>query len=130
VSAAPYDKELRGVLFRNTAKRDGKRDADYRGHIQIAGLDYWLDAWLNTSKGGIQYLSLSAKVKAHQPGSRRTDDKATTACAPPPPVRAATPEDERLAAQAAEARRRFENPEPMSPGTASLVAALAGKLRV
>ena len=58
-----YDNELRGVLFRNSAKRDGKQDADYRGNIQVNGVEFWLDAWLATSKDGTKYMQLRAKPK-------------------------------------------------------------------
>lgn len=55
-----YDNEMRGVLFQNDRKREGKKDADHRGHLQIAGVKYWVDAWEN-EKDGKRYLSLKLK---------------------------------------------------------------------
>lgn len=60
---AQYDNNLKGVLFKNEDKRDGKRDADYRGHCEISGVQYWLDAWINSSKDGKKYMSLQFKPK-------------------------------------------------------------------
>jgi hypothetical protein len=58
-----YDNELRGALFRNGSQRDGKSDPQYRGRITIAGVEYWLDAWLATSKAGDRYMQLKARPK-------------------------------------------------------------------
>ena len=49
-----YDNERRGVLFKNQTTCDGKRDPDYRGRITIGGTEFWLDAWLETSKDDIR----------------------------------------------------------------------------
>jgi hypothetical protein len=62
-----YDNERRGVLFRNTRKRDGKRDPDYTVNATINGVEYWLDGWLDTPKGGgDKYLSLKFREKEQQ----------------------------------------------------------------
>lgn len=53
-----------GVLFKNEKKREGKHDADYQGNITIDGRDYWLNAWINTSKDGTKkYMALKARIK-------------------------------------------------------------------
>lgn len=53
-----------GVLFKNEKKREGKHDADYQGNITIDGKDYWLNAWINTSKDGTKkYMALKARIK-------------------------------------------------------------------
>ena len=63
-----YDNELRGVLFKNKAKREGKQDADYRGKATVGGVDYWLDAWINEPKaGGDKFMSIRFKAKDEQP---------------------------------------------------------------
>lgn len=56
--------ENSGVLFKNEKKREGKKDADYQGQISIGGQEYWLNAWINTSKdGGKKYMALKANIK-------------------------------------------------------------------
>lgn len=72
-----YDNTNRGVLFKNEDKQS-ERHADYRGSINIDGKEFWLDAWLKTSKQGKKFMSLSIKPKMareHAGGSRN----------PPPP---------------------------------------------
>lgn len=59
---AEYDNELRGVLFRNEHKRPDKKDADYRGRATVAGVEYWLDAWVNDGQKG-KYMSIKFKAK-------------------------------------------------------------------
>ena len=62
-----YDNNQRGVLFRNKEKRDGKKDADYRGNATVEGVEYWLDAWVNEPKsGGDKFLSVKFKAKEQQ----------------------------------------------------------------
>ena len=58
-----FDNELRGALFKNTEKRDGKKDPDYRGKIQIAGRVFWLDCWINQAKDGSKYMAITATPK-------------------------------------------------------------------
>jgi hypothetical protein len=60
--ATEYDNTNRGALFKNTEKEDSKH-ADYRGEINVNGEEFWLNAWLKTSKKGAKYLSLSLKPK-------------------------------------------------------------------
>lgn len=59
---AEYDNTNRGALFKNDKKEDEKHP-DYRGSINVAGKDYYIDAWLKTSKAGAKYMSLSVKPK-------------------------------------------------------------------
>jgi uncharacterized protein (DUF736 family) len=57
-----YDNANRGALFRN---QDHAQETDplYRGTINVAGVEYFLSAWLKTSKAGERYMSLSVKRK-------------------------------------------------------------------
>jgi uncharacterized protein (DUF736 family) len=57
-----YDNTNRGALFRNEDKQ-ADTHADYRGSINIGGQEFWLDAWIKTSKKGTKYMSLSVKPK-------------------------------------------------------------------
>jgi hypothetical protein len=52
----------RGVLFKNVDKESSKH-ADYKGNINVNGEEFWLDAWINVSKAGAKYMSLSIKPK-------------------------------------------------------------------
>ena len=62
-----YDNNQRGVLFRNNDKRPDKKDPDYRGNATVEGVEYWLDAWLNTNKtDGSKYMALKFKAKEKQ----------------------------------------------------------------
>ena len=58
-----YDNTNRGVLFKNEDKC-GEKDPDYKGNINVAEDDYWLSAWIKTSKEGKKYMSLSVQPKA------------------------------------------------------------------
>jgi len=53
-----YDDTNRGVLFKVTDKKKEK-SPDYNGSINIEGTERWLSGWINTSKAGNKYLSLS-----------------------------------------------------------------------
>jgi hypothetical protein len=58
-----YDNTDKGALFKNNDKTDDKH-ADYRGTINVDGVEYWLNAWVKVSKKGTKFLSLSIKPKA------------------------------------------------------------------
>jgi len=62
-----YNNELKGVLFRNDKKQSDKHP-DYKGNVQVAGVKYWLSAWINERKDGNgKYMSLSLQPKeGHQ----------------------------------------------------------------
>lgn len=57
-----YDNTNRGVLFKNEDKESDSH-ADYRGNINIDGKEFWLNAWIKTSKKGQKFMSLSVKPK-------------------------------------------------------------------
>lgn len=54
-----YDKTNRGTLFKNNRKGSEKH-ADYTGKLNVAGVDYWISAWLKDGKIG-KFMSLSVK---------------------------------------------------------------------
>jgi uncharacterized protein (DUF736 family) len=62
MTMSDYDNTDRGALFRNDDKTDEKHP-DYRGNLNVGGTEYWLSAWLKTSKNGVRYMSLSIKAK-------------------------------------------------------------------
>jgi hypothetical protein len=57
-----YDNTNRGALFRNR-QHEQDTDPSYTGTINVGGTDYWLSAWLKTSKAGEKFMSLSVKPK-------------------------------------------------------------------
>jgi uncharacterized protein (DUF736 family) len=79
-----YDDTNRGVLFRNDRK-ESDRHPDYKGSINVEGVEYWLSAWLKESKTGTKFMSLSvnpkqpsahheAKANGYQPQQVPDDD--------------------------------------------------------
>lgn len=71
-----YDNTNRGTLFKNE-KKESDSHADYNGSINIEGEEYWLNAWIKTSKSGSKFMSLSVKQKqarATKPASRPSSD--------------------------------------------------------
>jgi uncharacterized protein (DUF736 family) len=57
-----YDNNNRGSIFKNDRKDDAKFP-DYKGSINVDGIDYWLSAWIKVSKDGQKFMSLSVKNK-------------------------------------------------------------------
>ena len=66
---AEYSNEDRGALFRND-KKETDNHPDYNGSINVGGVDYWLSAWVKTSKAGKKFFSLSVKAKDAPPVAR------------------------------------------------------------
>lgn len=60
-------KDNSGALFKNDRKREGKKDADYRGTALIAGVEYYVDAWVNETKDGRKYFGVKYKPKGDAP---------------------------------------------------------------
>lgn len=66
-----YDNSNRGALFKNEDKQ-ADTHADYRGSLNVGGQEFWIDAWIKSSKAGKKYMSLSVKPKMareHKGGS-------------------------------------------------------------
>ena len=62
MSDREYDNTNRGVLFKNEDKQQDSH-ADYRGQLNVNGQEFWLDAWIKTSKAGKKFMSVSVKPK-------------------------------------------------------------------
>lgn len=62
-----YDNTNSGILTKND-KGDNEKRPDYRGSINVGGVDYWLSAWIKEGRDGTKlegqkYLSLSVEPK-------------------------------------------------------------------
>ena len=60
-------KEKEGALFANKEKAKDT-DANAKGSALIDGVEYWVNAWTNTSKAGEKYQKLSFTKKEKQTG--------------------------------------------------------------
>ena len=75
-----YDNTNRGALFINDRKTPGSKQPDYKGSINIAGVEYWLSGWVkDTSKG--EMVSLSVEPK-DGPGANTRQNTQTRAQGP------------------------------------------------
>lgn len=64
---ADYDNTNRGALFKNDNKEQDNHP-DYKGSINVNGVEYWISSWLKTSdKTGKKFMSLSVKQKEDAP---------------------------------------------------------------
>ena len=72
-----YDDTNRGALFKND-KQGNESRPDYRGTLNVNGQDFWISAWLKSSKAGNKYMSLSVQPKDGelQASSQRTTAQA------------------------------------------------------
>jgi hypothetical protein len=58
-------KDNSGVLFSND-KREKETAPHYKGNITVAGVDYWLSAWVKEGKNG-KFMGLAVNPKDAQP---------------------------------------------------------------
>lgn len=61
-----YDRVNSGALFKND-RREKETHPQYNGTINVAGVDYWINAWVKEGKSG-KFFSLSVKPKEAQGG--------------------------------------------------------------
>lgn len=53
-----------GSVFRNTRKREGKKDADFAGSATVGGVEYWVDMWTKPPVGEKKgFFSISFRKK-------------------------------------------------------------------
>lgn len=60
-----FDNTNRGSLFKND-KKEAETHPDYKGQINVNGEEFWINAWLKTSKQGTKFMSLSVSPKDRQ----------------------------------------------------------------
>lgn len=58
-----YDNTNTGALFSNKDAKRNDRDPDYKGSLNVGGLEYWVSSWIKVSKSGAKFMSLSVKPK-------------------------------------------------------------------
>lgn len=68
-----YDNTNTGALFKNDNKQTDKHP-DYNGSINVNGEEFWLSAWLKTSKAGKKFMSLSVSAKNGQKPAKAAQD--------------------------------------------------------
>jgi Holliday junction resolvase len=71
LTMSDFDNTNRGALFRNEKRRDDN-DPLYRGSINVNGVEFYLNAWVKSSKAGRTYMSLSVKPKPEDTPSRKS----------------------------------------------------------
>ena len=60
-------KDNSGALFKN-GNKETENHPDYKGHIRVNGVDYWVSSWINTGQqSGVKYMSLSVQPKEDSP---------------------------------------------------------------
>ena len=67
-----YDNTNSGALFKNDKEGNDNRP-DYKGSINVGGVEFWISSWIKTSKAGKKYMSLSVQPKeeVHQQGMQQ-----------------------------------------------------------
>jgi pyruvate/2-oxoglutarate dehydrogenase complex dihydrolipoamide acyltransferase (E2) component len=112
-----YDNTNRGMLARND-KQGNESRPDYRGSINVAGVEYWLSAWIKEGREGTKlegqrYMSLSVQPKDAQPAPAPAPAPAPVA-APAPTAPRRPSQAEQDARAIAERRAREAAPRPSS----------------
>ena len=77
----PFEtKDFTGALFIND-RREKETDPNAKGSATIAGVEYWVSAWTNTSAKGVRYQSLkyTAKEAVHNTGLAQAKQAAAPA---------------------------------------------------
>lgn len=62
-----YDNTNTGMMMRN-ASRETDRHPEFKGSLNVEGVDYWISAWVNTGKEGSKiegkkYFSIKLTAK-------------------------------------------------------------------
>jgi hypothetical protein len=60
-----YSNTNRGALFKNDKKQSDSHP-DYKGSLNVEGVEYWVSSWIKVSKTGDKFMSLSVQPKEGQ----------------------------------------------------------------
>lgn len=74
-------KDNSGALFKND-RREKDTHPHMKGTIMVAGVEYWISAWTNTSEKGVRYQSLSVQPKQEVHDQGMTQSRQATAPSP------------------------------------------------
>ena len=58
-----YDNKNKGVLFKEQGEKIEDWHDDYKGTIDIEGVEYWIGAAIRKSKAGVPYMKLNVRLK-------------------------------------------------------------------
>lgn len=72
-----YDNEMRFALFKNDKEGNDKRP-DYRGTLQVAGVEYDLSAWIKEGRKG-KFMSGQVQPKRDRQRPAPADEPAQSA---------------------------------------------------
>jgi len=75
MSNPKFDNNMQGVLFKKFKEKEN--GPDYGGDCEIAGVKYWISAWLNVSKDR-QTKFMSLRFKAKDLSSKSAEKRETT----------------------------------------------------
>ena len=105
-----YDNTNSGILTKND-KQGNESRPDYRGSINVDGVDYWISAWIKTGRDGTKlagqkYMSLRVQPK-----------DASYAPAPAPAQAPARMTQDQRDAQAIAERAKQERAQAPKPAT-------------
>jgi len=62
---ADYDNTNTGALFKND-KKVSEKHPDYKGTANVDGTEYWVSAWIKTSKSGQSFMSFAYTPKQQE----------------------------------------------------------------
>ena len=66
-----YDNTNKGALFGNDRKREGKKDPDLQGKINIDGLERWVSGWFFVyEKEGVKKKGINLALGQEVTGSK------------------------------------------------------------
>lgn len=67
-----YDNTNRGAIWPNDRMREGKKDPEFTGSLDVDGVDYWVSAWRRKpdAKPGSPSLSFSVNRKDENKATR------------------------------------------------------------
>lgn len=58
-----HDNTNKGALFGNTRQREGKKDPDLQGKLNIAGVEHWIAAWFFVyEKDGVKKRGINIAI--------------------------------------------------------------------